>query len=402
MTSKHSVPTAFVLPSKWCLLVASLYGICSVVHGHENVLDICSPHIPIEPFTYSVTTTPEQIPLCMVGDSITWAQQGDVWRKVLLEHLPRLAFVGTHSAKLGYSHAGEGGNNVAEVLARLEAIPDCPYYSLHIGTNSNNVKDAAQVQARAAKTAKQISDLVVGLLKKKSVKKVFLCSIIPCDTKNPLRDETNSATNVLLRGMMGTSLPRDQVVWVELEKPIRSTENWRPIIRLHPTPAGYRLLAKILAARLVQSLGIEDAATIPVPEPNAGVGVHNLWETKNDRTTEPVIPGWYVVSFDLKKHVVSEPSLTISSFNSQTVPLLQKNFDLASGMQEDRVVVRFFTGYEGYGYTRDHLTLRPKNCEIDRILFEKRRPSGQPSRYGEGSYFETTSLPSPGELIEAK
>lgn len=32
-------------------------------------------------------TKPEQIPICMIGDSITWAQLGDNWRKLLLEHI---------------------------------------------------------------------------------------------------------------------------------------------------------------------------------------------------------------------------------------------------------------------------------------------------------------------------
>ena len=273
------------LSSIWCLQVTFLGWLllCNshLIFGHEALRGL-APHASIsEPlFTYSETTTPAQIPLCMVGDSITWAQEGDVWRKVLLEHLPRLAFVGTHSAKLGYSHAGEGGDNVADVLARLEAIPDCPYYSVHIGTNSNNIEDATERQTRAARTAQQISDLVTGLLKKKSVKKVFLCSILPCDTKNPLRDETNSATNVFLRSKMGTSLPREKVVWVELEKPIRATKDWRPKIQLHPTPSGYRLIAKILADHLVQELDISDRAATIVQKTQYGSSHTQLVERR--------------------------------------------------------------------------------------------------------------------------
>ena len=36
-----------------------------------------------------------QIPLCMVGDSITWAQDGDAWRRALVARVPSLAFAGT-------------------------------------------------------------------------------------------------------------------------------------------------------------------------------------------------------------------------------------------------------------------------------------------------------------------
>ena len=52
----------------------------------------------------------KQIEWCMIGDSITWAGNGDCFRKELLALIPELAFVGTHTAKFGYSHAGEGGN----------------------------------------------------------------------------------------------------------------------------------------------------------------------------------------------------------------------------------------------------------------------------------------------------
>lgn len=64
---------------------------------------------------HAQATTPPQVPLCMIGDSITWAGDGDYWRQYLVEQMPTLAFVGTHSAVLGYSHAGEGGNSTVQV-----------------------------------------------------------------------------------------------------------------------------------------------------------------------------------------------------------------------------------------------------------------------------------------------
>ena len=75
----------------------------------------------------------------MIGDSITWSGKGDYWRKELFEIIPRLAFVGTHTGTLGYSHAGEGGNSTGSVINRLAMIPNCPYYSLLIGTNDTGV-----------------------------------------------------------------------------------------------------------------------------------------------------------------------------------------------------------------------------------------------------------------------
>ena len=137
---------------------------------------------------YSATEESGQIPLCMIGDSITWAEFGDHWRKELLKHLPNLAFIGSHTACFGYSHAGEGGNNASQVLGRMDEIPDCPYYSLLIGTNNNNVQRHEKVAPQAQATAKAIIEIVKKLLAKNGTEKVFLSSLMPCYTDNPLRD----------------------------------------------------------------------------------------------------------------------------------------------------------------------------------------------------------------------
>ena len=347
-----------------------------------------------------------QIPLCMIGDSITWAGEGDYWRQDLLEQLPALAFVGTHTAKLGYSHAGEGGNNTRVVLARLGDIPDCPYYSLHIGTNDNNLKDAAELESHAAATADRILAIVEGLLKKPSVRKVFLCSILPCQTENPLRDRTNAATNVVLRQKMA-ALPKDKVVWVELEKPVRAIENWGPMIKLHPTQEGYKVLGKLLADAIAAALGVQDRAAAPKPRPGCGVRVENLWDGgSNGHTRAPVIAGWYTASFDVVHTAGPKATVTIRgelppAKDPKTVQhAFNQSFPVASGDAGKRVTVNFFTEYEGYKYTRSPLTLTTAGCEVTKTLVEKRRPSGKASTYGQGSYLDTTTPPQPGELVE--
>ena len=94
--------------------------------------------------------------LCMIGDSITWAEEGDWFRRHLLAFLPEIAFAGTHSALLGYSHAGEGGNSTIGVLNRIhdrKRVPDCPYYHLLIGIND----------ASAAKRKEDIPEIASGI-----------------------------------------------------------------------------------------------------------------------------------------------------------------------------------------------------------------------------------------------
>jgi len=158
-----------------------------IIPRRQTVADAAKSQ-PVPTITFDVSgrhSTPAQVPLCMIGDSITWWNHGDTWRQYLLEHIPTLAFVGTHTARLGYSHAGEGGNSIDRVIARISDIPDCPYYSLLIGTNNNSVKNAADIPICAAKSAEKIEELVKLLLAKPAVKTVFLGSILPCHTNNP-------------------------------------------------------------------------------------------------------------------------------------------------------------------------------------------------------------------------
>lgn len=348
-------------------------------------------------------TMPPQVPLCMIGDSITWSGDGDYWRHYLLTHLPNLAFVGTHSAVLGYSHAGEGGNRTGQVLERLAAIPDCPYYHLLIGTNDNNsAKTEAEVERVAAGTAERIVQIVYGLLAKPSVQRVFLASVLPCETDNPFRDRANAAVNALLRPKLAETFPGGKVVWVEYEQPVRATSGWGPMIRLHPTKEGYQLLAKLLADALRAELKLPAELTAPRTRPGCGVRITNLWAGEgHGRTTEPVIAGWYTLSFDLVEVAPEGGKLVLRGEGAAPNMRLEQTWQLTADQVGKRQVVQFFTGYAGYGYTTSVLTGEAAGCTVQRVLLEKRRPSGLASVYGTGSYLDTTTPPAPGELIES-
>ncbi|HCA46737.1 MAG TPA: hypothetical protein DEP45_05065 [Armatimonadetes bacterium] len=246
---------------------------------------------------------PAQVPLCMIGDSITWAQEGDWWRRYLIEEIPTLAFVGTHVGKFGYSHAGEGGNRTSQVLARMEEIPDCANYHLMIGINdSASATSQEQVDTVAAGTAERIVQIVEGLLAKPSCEHVFLASILPgWQEEKPFRDVAGSRTNELLREQLGRGVLADErVVWVEYEKQIRPMEGWQQLMRIHPTIEGYGIVAGITADAIREELGLPEDLVAPVPAPGAGVRVMNLWEGgAGGQTNWPLIAGWYTLSFDV-------------------------------------------------------------------------------------------------------
>ncbi len=347
-------------------------------------------------FDYSAIVKSGQIPLCMIGDSITWAEKGDWWRKKLLERLPNLAFVGTHTAMFGYSHAGEGGNNTGQVLARIKYIPDCPYYNVLIGTNNNGVKTADHIQDKSKHTSEDIIKIVNELLRKKDVEKVFLSSILPCATDNPFRDQCNSATNRILLENFDQVFPKDKVVWVEYEMPIRQIQGWEKKIFLHPNEQGYALISDITANAIASTLTAKPG-TESIRPPNTGVQVVNLMG-KNNTTTSPIIAGWYMLSCKIDTVTGEKPKLVLESKTPGKD--LFKQVIRVKATSGETISVNVFTNYEGYGYTRDFLMLETNGCSISNVLLEKMRPSQKPSIYGKGSYIDTVSPVSKGELLE--
>ena len=348
-------------------------------------------------------TDPPQIPLCMIGDSITWAEVGDTWRQYLLQHLPSLAFVGTHTGCLGYSHAGEGGNGAGQVLARLPDIPDCPYYHLLIGTNDDGAAQSeADLDRVAAGAADRIVRIVNGLLQKPSVKKVFLASVLPCETDNPFRDQANARANTTLREEFAQVFPAGKVVWVEYERPIRATPNWGPIIRLHPTLEGYQLVAKILADALRQELGLPERPETPKARPGCGVRVVNLWTGGGDgHSAAPIIAGWYTLSCDVRQVAPEGGELALRTENADPKSCFSQSFKVPADAAGKRLTLNFFTGYAGYGYATAVIQGAVRGCTPEKVLLEKRRPSGQASVYGDGSYLDVASPWQPGELVES-
>lgn len=344
---------------------------------------------------YSATSATGQIPLCMIGDSITWAEDGDHWRKELLKHLPNLAFVGSHTACFGYSHAGEGGNTTNQVVARMAEIPDCPYYNLLIGTNNNSIQEQENLLPQAQRTASAITEIVNLLLAKNGTRKVFLASLMPCYTDNPLRDTCNQATNKILRQQFTELFPDTRVIWVEYDKPVRKVANWEEIIRLHPTPEGYAIIAKITANAITEALELMPFRRVD----NSGVQVVNLLGA--DHVTEcKIIPGWYTLSFQVKG-ADENSRIQLCGQNQQLETPFNMDIPVPAG---DKYICKcFYTQAAGYGYTPDYLVLETEHCTISEVLLEKMRPSRQASIYhNTKSYIDTVSPVSNGELLEYK
>ncbi len=332
-----------------------------------------------------------QTQLCMVGDSITWWGEGDLYRKELLKRMPGLAFVGTHTAKYGYSHAGQGGNNTRQILARINTtIPESRYYHVLVGVNdSAAAKTEEETDKVAAGTADRLVQIVKGLLAKKGTEKVFLGTIAPCvPDKDPnlndyqFRDMAAHKTNELIRKNFKQYFPDGNVVLVEYEIPLRAMSDWKTEIRLHPTPKGYSYLADILAPVLKANTTPDPVQAKPA---KGGVRVVNLWDEAAGKS-EPVIPGMYTISFDVKK---VDGKRLIFFVNGE-------DYDFRAEPGK-RLKCTYDTGHIGIAKP---LEITFKNGEGERFLVEKMRPSKLPSIYGKGSYLDAESPMRLGEKIE--
>ena len=370
---------------KICLLIIALSTFCCVKLGASDTKQLAG----------------KQIDLCMIGDSITWWGEGDCFRAGLLKQIPELAFVGTHTAKFGYSHAGEGGNGTKNVLARLddpERVPPARYYHLLIGINdSANARSEEMIAPRARLTADNIKKILDNLCARPYVDKVFLGMILPCSIEGKvtpealkrfdLRDRTGSKTNEILR--QEVSKYGNKVVIIEYEQALRPLEERKTIIRLHPNAAGYEKIVAV-AAPVIRKHAKADSKTIKKP----GVEVNNLWNDST-KTSKGLIPGWFTLSFKVNKINASKINITVKNTNvpkKDVYRMTNKKFTL-SAKQGERTFVNVYTAISS------PLTITVQGASVSDIMLEKMRPSKKPSVYGKGKFIDTTSAFMPGELL---
>ena len=178
--------------------------------------------------------------------------------------------------------------------------------------------------------------------------------------------------------------------------PPRQVQGWEKKIFLHPNEEGYALVGDITAKAISSALNIKPGTESVRPD-NTGVQVVNLMG-ENNITVCPVIAGWYILSCKVDAVTAQNPEMTLESQLSgkntfkQVIPV-----KAAAG---ETISANVFTNYEGYGYTRDFLTLKTSGCSVSNVLLEKMRPAKKPSVYGRDSYVDTVSAVSKGELLE--
>ena len=363
----------------------------------------------------------KQIELCMIGDSITWAGVGDYFRGYLLGHIPEVAFVGTHTAVLGYSHAGEGNDNTVNCLKnRVDdpvRIPDSRYYHLLMGVNdasvaaslvkrSPNVAPEKVIGDLARKIADRLMTICEKLLARPTTEKVFLGTIFPCYPgwlnpppadmirKYEFRDWTTREVNKILRAEVPAKF-NGKVVLVEYEFPLRARSDWKKEIMLHPTAYGYSVVAQILAETLKKETRPANG-----PAGNYGVAVVNMWDDAKQQSL-PLIPGHYVISFETGDAPDGKAVFEIYGDHPDHPVTKRKAFvkklTVAAAPGKRVAVVVPVTSPESVD--RETCRIRNANCTLTKIKIEKMRPNGKPTPYQTGRVIDTTVTPYLGELL---
>ena len=131
-----------------------------------------------------------------------------------------------------------------------------------------------------------------------------------------------------------------------------------------------------------------------------GVRVENFWD-ETTRLTRPLIPGWYVLSFDAPKGV---GALKVRLWTESEKMAVDKRLEVAA--YDGRRELEFMTGYQGYGYSESPFHLEVTDAtgapvHVARVQVEKMRPTRHASVYGRGVFVDGTSPIAPGEHLVA-
>ncbi|MGY2158630.1 SGNH/GDSL hydrolase family protein [Pseudomonas tolaasii] len=176
-----------------------------------------------------------------IGDSMTWFSDAQAVRCNLASYLPSYSFVGSRTDSFGYGHDGHGGDNSAQVIARIPIIPVSDVYLLLIGSNDGGYTPI--------QTAQNIASIVSGLISKSPASKIYVSTLPPrSDEYASLTKQRNSAIRNWYTGC-GCG---NNVMLVDTDRAMRSIPNAASRFisedKIHPNSEGYDFISKLVSA----------------------------------------------------------------------------------------------------------------------------------------------------------
>jgi lysophospholipase L1-like esterase len=181
--------------------------------------------------------------LTTIGDSMTWFGDGQAFRCLMAAYLPGYRFTGSRTDSYGFGHEGHGGDNTADILARLSVVPISDAYLLLIGAN-----DGGYIPADTAKNV----DRIVGQLLQKNRSAQIYVSTLP-----PRGDQYSTVTNqrnAAIRAWYDSYSLNKNVTLVDTDDAMRAIPD--PVARfispdrIHPNATGYDIISQLISAAI--------------------------------------------------------------------------------------------------------------------------------------------------------
>ena len=165
-----------------------------------------------------------------IGDSITWSLYGRYLRCMLVDQGIGYDFIGEKTDTFGFAHEGEGGDNTANILARIGSIPVADAYFILAGTND--------ITLTPMQTVNNLMMISVALHTKSPNAIIYLSTLLPRYT--PYLQRNLDVNAILLANQWGNNI---QVL--DTGGDFYSFQNWQTFLLpdiLHPTYAGYGII----------------------------------------------------------------------------------------------------------------------------------------------------------------
>lgn len=180
--------------------------------------------------------------ITMVGDSITWWSYGRYFRCLLSQKVPDAQFTGPHTDAYGFGHAGEGGNNTKDIIARLGKIKPANNYFVLIGTNDWPF-------ATPERTAENVKLIAKSLSKKGG--KVIVSTLLP---RLDDHDARNRKVNRMLLAWNGQGCNCQVIDLAKAFRRLPDKKGYFWDTGLHPNIEGYQKIVEIIGPKIEREI----------------------------------------------------------------------------------------------------------------------------------------------------
>lgn len=210
---------------------------------------------PVFPGRYTIETIDSPrtqtgpIRVSTIGDSMTWFGDAQSLRCRLAAYLPGHSFIGSRTDSYGFGHDGHGGDNTADILARINAVPVSDIYILMAGSNDGGYTPE--------ETAQNIETITDRLLDKNGNAKIYVNTLPPRGDQYadlaPLR-------NAAIRNWYSLSMKKNNIILIDTDMAMNAIpgamSRFISADKIHPSKEGYDFITKFESSAINSQFAI--------------------------------------------------------------------------------------------------------------------------------------------------